>query len=187
MTKGKSSKSLPRLFIVFLIFSLWSPLWNNRNKSCLNELKFWEASENHKSSICWKCQLSISCGTQKSAKIPLPVAKIIWSFLGRNLIVLSLLNRVTIWKHQNWYKLDRSGGSYLIHEGCSIIQTLLRRMFRVGKKGSLGPWSRVMVCYSKPSFCQNDPPIGTRWHTRFSELPTSLIYYLLCTPNLHSK
>ena len=65
----KKSKSLPRLSIVFLNFSLWSPL----NKSCLNELKFWEASENHKSSICWKFQLSISCGTQKSAKIPLPV------------------------------------------------------------------------------------------------------------------
>ena len=57
------------------------PLWNNENKNCLNELKFWEASENHKSSICWKFQLSISCGTQKSAKIPQPVAKMIWSFL----------------------------------------------------------------------------------------------------------
>ena len=56
------------------------PPWNNENKSCLNELKFWEASKNHKSSICWKFQLSISCGTQKSAKIPLPVAKKIWSF-----------------------------------------------------------------------------------------------------------
>ena len=68
------------LSIVFLNFSLWSPLWNNENKSCLNELKFWEASENHKSSICWKFQLSILCGTQKSAKIPQPVAKMIWSF-----------------------------------------------------------------------------------------------------------
>ena len=45
-TKGKNSKSLPRLSIVFLKF-----------------------------------QLSISCGTQKSAKIPHPVAKMIWSFL----------------------------------------------------------------------------------------------------------
>ena len=35
------------------------PPWNNENKNCLNELKFWEASEDHKSSICWKFQLSI--------------------------------------------------------------------------------------------------------------------------------
>ena len=31
---------------------------------------------------------------------------------------------------------------------------------RVGKKGSLGPWSRVIVYCSKLSFCQNDSPIG---------------------------
>ena len=53
---------------MILNFSLWSPLWNNENKSCLNELKFWEAPEIYKSSICWKFQLFISCGTQKSAK-----------------------------------------------------------------------------------------------------------------------
>ena len=50
----ENSKSLPRVSIVFLNFSLWSPLWNNENKSCLNELK--------------------------SARIPQPVAKVIWSF-----------------------------------------------------------------------------------------------------------
>ena len=32
---------------------------------------------------------------------------------------------------------------------------------RVGKKGSLGPWSRVIVYCSKLSFCQNDPPTLT--------------------------
>ena len=31
---------------------------------------------------------------------------------------------------------------------------------RVGKRGSLGPWSRVIVYCSKLSFCQNDSPIG---------------------------
>ena len=36
------------------IFSLWSQLWNNENKSRLYELKFWEASENHKGSMFWK-------------------------------------------------------------------------------------------------------------------------------------
>ena len=29
---------------------------------------------------------------------------------------------------------------------------------RVGKTGSLGPWSSVIVYCSKLSFCQNDPP-----------------------------
>ena len=66
----KDSKSLPRLSIEFFP-------WNNENKSCLNELKFWETSKNHKSSISWKFQLSISCRTQKSAKIPHPGAR--WS------------------------------------------------------------------------------------------------------------
>ena len=31
---------------------------------------------------------------------------------------------------------------------------------RVGKTGSLEPWSRVIVYCSKLSFCQNDPPMG---------------------------
>ena len=77
-TKGKNQKSLLRLSIVFLNFSLWFHLWNIEIKSCLNELKFWEASENYKSSICWKFQLSISWETQKSFKMPQTRAKMIW-------------------------------------------------------------------------------------------------------------
>ena len=45
----------------FLDFSVF-PLWKYENKSCLNELKFWEASGNPKPSKFWKLQLSISCG-----------------------------------------------------------------------------------------------------------------------------
>ena len=56
--------------IGFSAFFFWSPLGNNKNKSCLNKLKFWEASWNQKRSICWKFQISISLGTQKSAKTP---------------------------------------------------------------------------------------------------------------------
>ena len=48
----------------FEFFPLVPPR-NNENKSCLNELKFRRASENHKTSICWKFQLSISCGNQR--------------------------------------------------------------------------------------------------------------------------
>ena len=50
---------------IFLAFFLWSPL-ETMKKSCLNKLKFWEASRNQKRSICWKFQLSISLGRQKS-------------------------------------------------------------------------------------------------------------------------
>ena len=54
----------------FSAFFLWSPLGNYEKKSCLNKLKFWEASRNQKRSICWKFKLSISLVTQKSAKTP---------------------------------------------------------------------------------------------------------------------
>ena len=51
---------------IFYFFLLWSPLWNEENKSCLNELKFCEVSEIPKSRICWKFHLSISWGIKKS-------------------------------------------------------------------------------------------------------------------------
>ena len=38
---------------------------------------------------------------------------------------------------------------------------------RVGKTGSLGPWSRVIVYCSKLSFCQNDPPM--QWENHFGK------------------
>ena len=44
------------IFGNFSAFFLWSPLGNYEKKSCLNELKFWEASRNHngnpKSVVC---------------------------------------------------------------------------------------------------------------------------------------
>ena len=42
----------------FSIFPLVPP-WKLWKKSCLNELKFWEASRNHKSSLPWKLHNSI--------------------------------------------------------------------------------------------------------------------------------
>ena len=66
-------------FLGFLVF--FKDLWNNENKSCLNDIKIWEISGNLKTSKFWKLQLSISCGTQKSAKMPCLVANMIWSFL----------------------------------------------------------------------------------------------------------
>ena len=64
----------------FSAFFLWSPLGNYEKKSCLNKLKFGEASRNQKRSICWKFKLSISLGTQKSAKTPPAVGKMIRPF-----------------------------------------------------------------------------------------------------------
>ena len=55
---------LENFFWFFSIFPLVPP-WKLWKKSCLNKLKFWEASRNQKRSICWKFQLSISLGTQK--------------------------------------------------------------------------------------------------------------------------
>ena len=49
---------------------------------------------------------------------------------------------------------------------CSYISTMYNVLrpkctyIRVGKTGSLGPWSRVIVYCSKLSFCQNDDPMG---------------------------
>ena len=63
----------------FSIFPLVPP-WKLWKKNCLNKLKFWEASRNQKRSICWKFQVSISLGTQKSAKIPPAVGKMIKPF-----------------------------------------------------------------------------------------------------------
>ena len=66
------------MYCLYIYFTFGPPY---ENKSCLNDLKLWGASENHKSSICWKFQLFISCGTQKSAKTLLPGAKMIRPFL----------------------------------------------------------------------------------------------------------
>ena len=51
------------------------------------------------------------------------------------------------------------------HKAIVCVQKKLIQMFcsvysRVGKTGSLGPWSRVIVYCSELSFCQNDSPIG---------------------------
>ena len=52
---------------VFRFFPLVPP-WNNENKSCLNDIKFWEVSGNPKTSRFWKLQLFMSSGTQKGTK-----------------------------------------------------------------------------------------------------------------------
>ena len=53
---------------IFQNFSFGPPL-ETMKKSCLNELKFWEASRNHKWSVCWNFQLSNSLGTQKASHV----------------------------------------------------------------------------------------------------------------------
>ena len=70
------------LFLGFSAFFLWSLLRNYDKKSCLNNLKFWEASRNHKWSICWKFQLSISLGTQKESHCRHPYLRILFPFMN---------------------------------------------------------------------------------------------------------
>ena len=77
--------------------------------------------------------------------------------------------------------------SYLRFQGfkvlCSKIDTCgwkFNIYIRVGKKGSLGPWSRVMVCCSKPSFCQNDRFAKPNLHSivlrsKYVKLHTSIL------------
>ena len=43
----------------FLIEPFGPSLWNNKNKSCLNKRKSFDASRNHKSSICWKSHVKV--------------------------------------------------------------------------------------------------------------------------------
>ena len=59
-------------FSNFSAFFLWK-IWK---KSFLNELKFWEASQNYKWSICWNFQLSISLATQKVSHVGIHI----WEF-----------------------------------------------------------------------------------------------------------
>ena len=88
--KGKIQNPCQDYPLFFWIFPFGHPY------DPLNELKFWEASENDESNIWWKFQLSISCGTQKSAKVPQTVAKMIWSFyLGKMYLILSLQNLIS--------------------------------------------------------------------------------------------
>ena len=68
-------------FLGFSDFFLWSPPWNNENKSCLNDIKFWEVSRKPKTSRFWKLQLSMSSGTQKVSNDRHPYLRILFPFL----------------------------------------------------------------------------------------------------------
>ena len=105
-TKGKIAKTIHWFFSIFPLVPPWK-LWK---KSCLNKLKFWEASRNQKRSICWKFKLSISLGTQKSAKTPPAVAKMIRPFiyptLKRLLQNWSLRTKIPVQNPSKKIKLD---------------------------------------------------------------------------------
>ena len=62
-------------------------------------------------------------------------------------------------------KLFIHNGNFLsekqVRDSLPTLPSRANGMFiRLGKTGSLGPWSRVIVYCSKLSFCKNDPPIG---------------------------
>ena len=93
--KEKCWKNNVWLWQFFSIFPLVPP-WKLWKKSCLNKLKFWEAPWNQKRSLCWKFKLSISLGTQKSAKTPQAVGKMIRPFVYRfekNAIMVDGVNK----------------------------------------------------------------------------------------------
>ena len=122
VSKGDPRKNAEKPMYSYGNFSAFWKLWK---KSCLNKLKFWEASRNQKRSIYRKFKLSISLGTQKSAKTPLPGAKMIrpfWLpiFQTGVLFYAALLHSVTsremklaehfLFPKQNWEITDRAVG-----------------------------------------------------------------------------
>ena len=78
-------------FLGFSDFFLWSPPWNNENKSCLNDIKFWEVSWNPKISRFWKLQLSMSSGTQKVPNARHPYLRILFPFMVKRGLPVLLL------------------------------------------------------------------------------------------------
>ena len=77
----------------FFLFSfLWSPLWNEENKNCLNKLQLCDLSGNPKSSLCWKFHMSIS----KIGKSPQNSGS---SLPNRDLLFISSIQ--TIWFSSN--------------------------------------------------------------------------------------
>ena len=72
--KGKMLKNCQNYTLFFSVFFLWSPIGNHEKKSCLNRLKFWEASRNHKRSLSWKFQYSI-LKNAKTSHIPASISE----------------------------------------------------------------------------------------------------------------
>ena len=66
-----------------------------------------------------------------------------------------------LWHHS--LLLDTLSWHIVMSVNIHHVQNMFKPSYiRLGKTGSLGPWSRVMVCCSKLCFCQNDPPIAQR-------------------------
>ena len=93
----KNSEKIQKLYFVFSAFFPLVPPWKPWKKCCLNELKFWEASQNQKWSICWKFQYSIS----KIGKSPLISGS---SFPIIGILFLKMIKKMTMNKMQaqNW-------------------------------------------------------------------------------------
>ena len=110
----KNAEKLPKLYIVFFsAFFLWSPIGNHEKKSCLNKLKFWEASRNHKRSLSWKFQYSFLKNEETShipasiSENPVPLSEsnenwekyltLGWSSFTLSEVALTLKNIKNIW------------------------------------------------------------------------------------------
>ena len=110
-------KNAEKLPIGFSAFFLWSPLGNYEKKSCLNELKFWEASRNHKSSLSWKFHNSIlknAKTSQLSASISkkvVPFCVIKWTIfcMGCGFRPTNELRSEIVSHLQRWFHLSIVG------------------------------------------------------------------------------
>ena len=97
-TKGKMLKNCQSCTLFFSVFFLWSPIGNHEKKSCLNKLKFWEASRNHKRSLSREFQYSILKNAEMSHipasisenPVPLCVCRF-WVIVAYRLVTESLM------------------------------------------------------------------------------------------------
>ena len=92
--KEKCWKIAKTIHCFFSIFPLVLPLGNYEKKSCLNELKFWEASRNQKWSICWKFQLFVSLGTQKEPHVGIHISESCSPLSNIKSVQFKLLNKI---------------------------------------------------------------------------------------------
>ena len=136
------------LFIFGNLFTCF--LFANDNKKCSwqwNLLKSWRSTV----TFTWivSCHLFLFCNDS-----------LLLHLFG--IIVDRCVTIPTYFRHI-WVKLFLKEHSYF-HAAMFI---------RVGKIGSLGPWSRVIVYCSKLSFCQNYSPIGGSCFYEMSMDPTT--------------
>ena len=119
----------------FSAFFLWSPLGNYEKKSCLNKLKFWEASRNHKRSLSWEFRYSILKNTETS-HIPASISE--------NSVPLCYIMNIFVKNCPTWNIVIQVGHLCIIYYDKSQVYCTQHRITQRGQiqfeKVSLFSW-----------------------------------------------